>query len=153
MSSPGASALRTSTCPVARATAVVGDRWSLLIVREAYDGARRFNDFQRRLGMAKNILSGRLRALVADGVLETTPAADGGPYHEYRLTEAGLDLFPVLVALRQWGEAHAFAEGEPRSELVDDRAGRPVVPLRVVAADGRPVDATTTVVRKPRTAA
>lgn len=137
-----------STCPVARATAVVGDRWSLLIVREAYDGARRFNDFQRRLGVAKNILATRLRALVADGILETTPA-DGTPYREYRLTPAGLDLFPVLVALRQWGEAHGFADGEPRSELVDTRDGRPVAPLRVVAADGRPVDATTTVVRKP----
>lgn len=144
-----AAPLRTSTCPVARASAVVGDRWSLLIVREAYDGARRFNDFQRRLGVAKNILSARLRALVADGVLETTPAADGGPYHEYRLTPAGLDLFPVIVALRQWGEAHAFADGEPRSELVDERDGRPVAPLRVSAADGRVVDPATTVVRKP----
>lgn len=137
---------------MARATAVIGDRWSLLIVRETYDGARRFNDFQRRLGVAKNILSARLRALVADGILETTPATDGTPYHEYRLTPAGLDLFPVLVALRQWGEAHAFADGEPRSDLVDERDGRPVARLRVVAADGRPVDATTTVVRKPATA-
>jgi DNA-binding HxlR family transcriptional regulator len=145
--------LRTSTCPVARATAVVGDRWSLLIVREAYDGARRFNDFQRRLGMAKNILSARLRALVEDGVLDTVPAADGTAYREYRLTPAGLDLFPVIVALRQWGEAHAFADGEPRSVLVDEQDGRPVSPLRVEAADGRVVDASTTVVRKPASGA
>lgn len=141
--------LRVSTCPIARAGAVVGDRWSLVIVREAYDGARRFNDFQRRLGLAKNTLSDRLRGLVADGILETVPAADGSAYLEYRLTAAGLDLFPVLVALRQWGEAHAFADGEPRSVLVDTRDGLPVAPLRVVAADDRRVDATTTVVRKP----
>lgn len=141
--------LRASTCPIARAGAVIGERWSLLIVREAYDGARRFNDFQRRLGLAKNTLADRLRGLVADGILETVPAADGSAYSEYRLTAAGLDLFPVLVALRQWGEAHAFADGEPRSVLVDARDGRKLAPLRVVAADGRRVDATTTVVRKP----
>lgn len=141
--------LRASTCPVARTSAVVGDRWSLLIVREAYDGARRFNDFQRRLSLAKNTLTDRLRGLVADGILETTPAADGSAYLEYRLTPAGLDLFPVLVALRQWGEAHAFADGEPRSVLLDTRDGRPVAPLHVAASDGRRVDATTTVVRKP----
>ena len=147
------SGLRGSTCPVARASAVVGDRWSLLIVREAYDGARRFNDFQRRLGVAKNILSARLRALVDDGVLETVPAEDGSSYREYRLTPSGLDLFPVIVALRQWGEAHAFADGESRSVLVDERDGRPVAPLRVSAADGRAVDAATTVVRKPSSGA
>jgi DNA-binding HxlR family transcriptional regulator len=142
--------LRSSTCPIARTSAVVGDRWSLLIVREAYDGARRFNDFQRRLGLAKNTLTDRLRGLVADGILETTPAEDGSAYLEYRLTAAGLDLFPVLVALRQWGEAHAFADGEPRSVLVDVRDGRTLAPLRVTAADGRRrVDATTTVVHKP----
>ncbi|GLW11883.1 transcriptional regulator [Microtetraspora sp. NBRC 13810] len=124
-----------SDCPVARSVDAIGDWWSLLIVRDAFDGSRRFGEFQRSLGVAKNILSARLRTLVAGGVLETVPVPGG--HHEYVLTPKGRDLFPVIVALRQWGEAHFFDPGEPHSELTDLRHGRPLRPLEVRAADGR----------------
>jgi DNA-binding HxlR family transcriptional regulator len=124
-------------CPVARSVDAVGDWWSLLIVRDAFDGSRRFGEFQRSLGVAKNILSTRLRALVDNGILDVVPATDGSPYNDYVLTAKGEALFPVIVALRQWGEAFSFAPGEPHSELKDRRDGKPLRPLEIHAADGR----------------
>lgn len=140
--------LDESTCPVARSVDAIGDWWSLLIVRDAFDGSRRFGEFQRSLGVAKNILSTRLRGLVAGGVLDVVPASDGSAYHEYVLTPKGQDLFPVIVALRQWGEGHFFEPGEPHSELVDRRSGRPLRALEAHAADGRRLDPEDTVVKK-----
>ncbi|MEU4803495.1 helix-turn-helix domain-containing protein [Actinosynnema sp. NPDC023587] len=128
--------LDQAECPVARSLDVIGDWWSLLIVRDAFDGVRRFSDFQRGLGVAKNMLSARLRTLVAAGVLESAPAADGSAYREYRLTAKGRDLFPVIVALRQWGERHSFEPGEPHSALVDRAGGRPVARLEIRSRDG-----------------
>src|SRR5215470_5569484 len=93
------------SCPIARSLEAIGDWWSLLIIREAFFGLRRFGEFQAKLGMAKNILSVRLRALVDHGILETAPASDGSAYQEYLLTPKGRGVFPVLVALRQWSEA------------------------------------------------
>ncbi|CAI2929385.1 Uncharacterized HTH-type transcriptional regulator yybR [Serratia entomophila] len=95
--------LEDAQCPVARTLDVIGEWWSLLIVRDAFDGVRRFSEFQKGLGMAKNILSTRLRTLVAHGVLEVVPASDGSAYQEYALTAKGRALFPVIVGLRQWG--------------------------------------------------
>ncbi|MEV4260779.1 helix-turn-helix domain-containing protein [Kribbella sp. NPDC049584] len=118
------------SCPVARSVDAVGDWWSLLIVRDAFDGSRRFGEFQRSLGVAKNILSARLRALAENGILEQVPTG-------YQLTDKGEALFPVIVALRQWGEAFAFAPGEPHSRLLDRRDQQPLKPLEVHAADGR----------------
>jgi len=138
-----------ASCPVARSVDTIGDWWSLLIVRDAFDGVRRFGEFQRSLGVAKNILSARLRALVGHGVLEVVPASDGSTYREYVLTPKGRDLFPVIVALRQWGEAHFFADGEARSELVDRDGGLPLRGLEIRAADGRVVGPEDTVVVKP----
>ncbi|MEU8224594.1 helix-turn-helix domain-containing protein [Kribbella sp. NPDC048915] len=134
------------SCPVARSVDAVGDWWSLLIVRDAFDGSRRFGEFQRGLGVAKNILSTRLRALVDAGILEQVPV---GARHEYVLTPKGEALFPVIVALRQWGEAYAFDPGESRSELLDRRDQQPLRPLEIRAADGRLVTAADTEVRKP----
>jgi DNA-binding HxlR family transcriptional regulator len=135
------------TCPVARAVDLVGDRWSLLIVRDAMDGAASFTDFHRRLGIARNILSGRLRQLVDHGILTTRPGP-AGKRHLYELTDAGRDLFTAIVALRQWGERHAFAGTEPRSSL-EDGQGRGALELRVTDQDGEPLSAATTRVRKP----
>ncbi|MFI8420956.1 winged helix-turn-helix transcriptional regulator [Streptomyces sp. NPDC085479] len=137
-----------SDCPVARSVDAIGDWWSLLIVRDAFDGSRRFGEFQRGLGVAKNILSARLRDLVAGGVLESVPASDGSAYREYVLTPKGEALFPVIVALRQWGEGNFFGPGEPHSELVDRDQGRPLRPLAVQAADGRALGPHDTVVHK-----
>ncbi|MFF7454355.1 winged helix-turn-helix transcriptional regulator [Kitasatospora sp. NPDC008115] len=126
-----------SACPVARPLDVLGDGWTLLIVRDAFDGLRRFGQFQKNLGLAKNILSARLANLVANGVFELAPAADGSPYQEYVLTEKGRALFPVVTALRQWGERYCFTDDEPRARLVDRVAGLPVARVEVRSADGR----------------
>ncbi|MEU3072634.1 winged helix-turn-helix transcriptional regulator [Streptomyces laurentii] len=140
-----------SDCPVARSVDAIGDWWSLLIVRDAFDGSRRFGEFQRSLGVAKNILTARLRSLVAGGVLASVPASDGSAYREYVLTPKGEALFPVVVALRQWGEQHFFSPGEEHSELVDRRHEQPLRPLEVRSADGRTVrPGDTTVHKVPR---
>ncbi|OIK02192.1 winged helix-turn-helix transcriptional regulator [Streptomyces monashensis] len=135
-------------CPVARSIDAIGDWWSLLIVRDAFDGSRRFGQFQRSLGIAKNILTSRLRTLEEAGVMTTAPASDGSPYQEYVLTDKGQALFPVVVALRQWGETHCFHPGEAHSRLLDRRNGRPLSPLKIHADDGRPVGPDETVVEK-----
>lgn len=124
-------------CPVARALDVIGDWWSLLIIRDAFDGVRRFSAFQTGLGIAKGMLATRLRDLTERGILETAPASDGSAYREYVLTEKGRGLFLVIVALRQWGEDHLYGSDEPRSSLVDAKSGVPVARLELRAADGR----------------
>ena len=96
-----------SCCPIARPLDAIGDWWSLLIIRDAFDGLRRFGEFQKSLGLAKNILSSRLRNLVQHGILESVPASDGSAYQEYVLTEKGRTLGPVLRALLEWGQKHA----------------------------------------------
>ncbi|MFI5695491.1 winged helix-turn-helix transcriptional regulator [Kribbella sp. NPDC051586] len=135
-------------CPVARAVDVVGDRWSLLIVRDAFDGISRFGEFQRNLGLAKNILSSRLRELVAHGILEVLPAADGSAYHEYSLTKKGRDLFVILVSLRQWGEDYLFEAAEPHSVLLDTKHDKPVGKLTVTDDAGHVLDSSEAYVRK-----
>ncbi|WP_406482062.1 winged helix-turn-helix transcriptional regulator [Streptomyces platensis] len=137
-----------SECPVARSVDAIGDWWSLLIVRDAFDGSRRFGEFQRSLGVAKNILTARLRTLVAGGVLESVPASDGSAYREYVLTPKGKALFPVIVALRQWGEENFFAPDEPHSQLVDRQQGHPLRALEVLSADGRRLAPDDTTVHK-----
>jgi DNA-binding HxlR family transcriptional regulator len=129
--------LSGAACPIARSLDVIGDWWSLLIVRDALRGTSRFSDFQKSLGVSKNILTRRLRALVEQGVLEQMPATDGSAYHEYRLTEKGRGLFKVLVALGQWG-LESLADTAPvRMALVDRADKQPVRTLEVRAADGR----------------
>ena len=135
-------------CPVARCVDLVGDRWSLLIVRDAFDGIRRFSDFQRSLGVARNILSDRLRKLVDAGILENQAAANGSAYQEYVLSAKGESLFAVVVALRQWGEQHLFARGEPHSTLVERRTGLSLAHMAPQASDGRTLGAADAEVRK-----
>lgn len=138
-----------SLCGVARPLDAIGDWWSLLIVRDAFDGLRRFGEFQKSLGLAKNILSVRLRNLVAHGIMETVPASDGSSYRDYVLTAKGRGLFPLLVALRQWGEDFFFEPGEPHVVLVDRKNGRPVQRLALRSQDGRALSPEDTVVRQP----
>ncbi|MET0221932.1 MAG: helix-turn-helix domain-containing protein [Tardiphaga sp.] len=128
--------LKTSPCPVARSMDVIGDCWSMLIIRNAMLGARRFGEFQKSLGLAKNILAARLKALVEDGILSLTPASDGSAYQDYVLTEKGRAVLPIMVALRQWGETYAFRPGEPTTIMVDSKSGRPIKKLELRAADG-----------------
>ena len=124
-------------CPIARSLDVLGDWWSLLIIRDAFVGLRRFGEFQKNIGLAKNILTVRLRALVDQGILTTAPASDGSAYQEYVLTPKGRGVFPILVALRQWSEEFS---GEPQgfsTLLVDRGKGRPVRKLELRSEDGR----------------
>lgn len=136
------------SCPVARTLDLVGDRWSLLIIRDAMDGARTFTDFQHRTGIARNILTQRLRLLVERGMLDRRPAPSGRR-QIYALTAAGRDLFTTIVSLRQWGERHAFAPDEGHSLLVDD-SGFPLSELRATDSQGAPADVDTTSVLRER---
>jgi DNA-binding HxlR family transcriptional regulator len=111
-----------AACPVARALDAIGDWWTLLIVQNALSGVSRFGEFQRNIGLAKNILSVRLKTLIEHGIFITAPASDGSAYREYILTQKGQALLPVLVALRQWGEDFMFTAQERRS-LVDKKKG------------------------------
>ncbi|KPA92663.1 winged helix-turn-helix transcriptional regulator [Pseudomonas asplenii] len=131
------SSLEAAECPVARSVAAIGDGWSLLIIRDAFDGLRRFGEFQRNLGLARNILVTRLKSLVGQGVLDIVPASDGSAYQEYVLTEKGRGLFNLIIGLRQWGEAHCYGPQEPHSVMVDREQGLPLRPLELRAEDGR----------------
>ena len=138
-------------CPIARSLEALGDWWSLLIIREALLGVSRFGEFQKKLGLAKNILSVRLRALVDQGILATAPASDGSAYQEYRLTPKGRGVFPILVALRQWSEEFDERPEEITTLLVDREKGKPVRKLALYSEDGRQLDARDTAL-KPRRA-
>jgi DNA-binding HxlR family transcriptional regulator len=129
--------LAKAECPIARSLDSLGDWWSLLIIRDAFLGIRRFSEFQKNIGIAKNILTVRLRALVDDGILTTAPASDGSAYQEYVLTPKGREVFPVLVALRQWSEEFSFSEAACPTVLVDRDKGQPVRKLELRAQDGR----------------
>ncbi|MDF7647707.1 helix-turn-helix transcriptional regulator [Pantoea sp. Acro-805] len=128
--------LRTSECPVARTLESIGERWCLMIIREAFDDVRRFSEFQKNLGLAKNILASRLKHLVEIGVFDVCPASDGSAYKEYILTERGRAVFPIVVALRQWGECYLFDKGETHSMLLDNVHGEPITRLQVISAQG-----------------
>ena len=137
---------KSANCPVARPLDAIGDWWSLLIIRDAFDGLRRFGEFRESLGLARNILSARLRNLVEHGILETMPVSEGSAYYEYVLTEKGRGLFHVLVALRQWGEDYFFEPGAGHVRLVDRKLSKPVRRLELKSQDGRVLQATETVV-------
>ena len=123
-------------CPVAKSLEAVGDWWSLMIVRDAFFGKRRFGEFLASLGIARNILTDRLKKLVSHGILEQVPAADGSAYKEYVPTGKARGLYLVLAALRQWGQGSLMA-GEYELALVDRADGKPVRPLALLAHDGR----------------
>lgn len=116
-------------CSIARALEFVGERWTLLIVRDAFLGVQRFDDFQRSLGIASNVLASRLERLVEAGILERRRYQDRPPRFEYTLTDKGRDLYPVLVALLQWGDRYV-SETPPR--LVRHRADGGRVVAQVV---------------------
>jgi DNA-binding HxlR family transcriptional regulator len=141
--------LENALCPVARSLDEIGDWWTLLIVRDAFHGVKRFSDFQNNLGLAKNILSARLRTLVSNGILEKRPSASASGRSDYHLTEKGRRLRVVLVALRQWGEDNLFTEGEPML-VMHDSANRPISRLRLMTQEGRPLEPEELVVTRGR---
>ena len=134
-------------CPVGRGLARAGDAWSMLILRDAGLGRTRFDDFQKSLGIAPNILTRRLAALVEAGMLERRRYSERPPRDEYVLTEAGQDYLPVLQALGGWARKH-FGEGA-MSELVETSSGRTITPLVVDAETGVPLSEIAVTLRQP----
>jgi len=128
-------------CSIAQALEVLGDWWTLLLIREAFFGTRRFADFQAALGISKNVLTQRLEHLVEHEVFERVDAGVHGPRFEYVLTARGKDLATVLTALRQWGDRWIYGEGNEPLLVIDRRTGRPLPKLRVLGDDGAPVPA------------
>ena len=125
-----------TNCAIPGALEAVGERWSFLILRGAFNGLAHFEEFQSTLGIARNILSNRLGRLVEHEILERQPDPEDRRKVAYRLTEKGRELLPVLIALRQWGER--WVQGAPSNPvLVDRRDRQPVAPVAVRAADGR----------------
>ena len=125
-------------CGISAMLEVVGERWSFLIIRGAFNGLHHFEEFQTNLGIARNILSNRLGRLVEHGILRRDPDPADRRKVTYRLTEKGRDLLPVLLSLRQWGER--WISGHPSNPVLVDRYTRqPIAPMIVQSADGRPL--------------
>lgn len=125
-------------CSIARAMDVLGEQWTMLIIRDAFFGIRNFDDFQKSLGIARNVLATRLAKLVDEGILSRQVSEFDRRKVEYRLTGKGRDLFPTIVSLSQWGTRHLRAPDElPPFTLVDREAGRPLAAVEVRADDGR----------------
>ena len=125
-------------CSVAQCLEVIGEWWSMLIVRDAFLGVTRFDVFQRRLGISRNILQERLATLVDAGVLVRVPYSEHPPRHDYRLTDKGRDLWPVLTAMRQWGDRHAAPDGPPL-QVVHTSCGAVSEALLVCASCAEPI--------------
>jgi DNA-binding HxlR family transcriptional regulator len=124
-------------CSIARALEEVGEWWSLLIVRELTQGARRFDEFQRELGIARNILTARLNRLTELGIIERFDLKERANTEGYRLTPKGEDLYPVIVSLMQWGDRWLARDCKPPTALVEDATGKPVEPIAVRSKGGR----------------
>jgi DNA-binding HxlR family transcriptional regulator len=110
-------------CSIARSLEIIGDRWTILILRDAFRGIRRFDDFRRDLDIARPVLADRLKRLVEHGVLTKVRYQDHPPRSEYRLTPMGVELSPILVALMHWGDRHLAGDGGPPTVLVHDVCG------------------------------
>jgi DNA-binding HxlR family transcriptional regulator len=133
-------ALSSMPCAIARSMAILGERWTLIVLREAFMRARRFEDYQQGTGIARNILTDRLNKLVDHGILERRPYAEhpGRTLYEYRLTDKGLDLYPVLVSLMQWGDRYGGFEDPPMT-LEHKGCGHEQVPQLVCGECGEPL--------------
>ena len=128
-------------CSVANALDLIGEGWTILILREAFFGIRRFEDFQKHLGIARNILTVRVSKLCENGILERTPIKEGAKRHEYRLTPIGRDLLPTLIALTQWGDRWLqISQGAP-VKFVERATGEEIADVSIVSKDGRKLNA------------
>jgi DNA-binding HxlR family transcriptional regulator len=133
--------LAHQNCSIGWAASILGERWTLAILREAFSRTRRFEDYQRNLGIARNMLADRLRSLVEEGVLERRPYQERPARYEYRLTQKGLDLYPALIALMQWGDKYVSAESGPPVELEHKGCGKISRPQLTCSECGDPIGA------------
>lgn len=115
----------TTNCSVQRTMDIIGEKWTMIVLREAFNGVRRFEQMRRHTGISEAVLSARLRTLVEAGILDTVPYREAGSRtrHEYRLTEKGRDLYPILVALLQWGDKYCADEEGPALVLEHSECG------------------------------
>ncbi len=128
-------------CSVAQAAQQVGDKWTLVILRDAFNGITRFDDFERHLGVASNVLAARLAGLVEAGILQRRPVPGDGRAVDYKLTPKGHELFPLVVFLQQWGDRWMPKAQGARLQVLDRQTRRPVRPVQVLSADGQPLTA------------
>jgi DNA-binding HxlR family transcriptional regulator len=126
-------------CSIARTLAILGERWTLLVLRQSFAGVRRYDEFQRTLGIARNVLADRLQTLVGEGILERRAYQERPRRFEYRLTQKGRDLYPVIVALMEWGDRYLAPDGPPML-LVHNRCGKETRPHFVCSECGEPID-------------
>lgn len=131
--------LRDEACPVARGLSVVGDRWTMLVLRDCFLSIRRFDAMQARLGITRHVLADRLRKLEADGVLRREQYQDRPPRFEYRLTDKGKAFYPVLVSLIAWAEQHVPASGDSAITLISRETGHEIQPVLNDARSGLPI--------------
>ncbi|WP_409188026.1 winged helix-turn-helix transcriptional regulator [Bradyrhizobium sp. RDM4] len=124
---------------MARSVDVIGDWGSLMILRQAFGGTTRFDDFQKELEMSRNLLTARLKKLVASGILERRPIAEEARRHEYVLTDMGADLFATIIALRQWGDRWLFRPDPPPIQMLDGIDGSELEPIKVRSSFGREI--------------
>jgi DNA-binding HxlR family transcriptional regulator len=127
----------SQVCSIARSLEVVGERWTLLIVRNLFLGRRRFEEQQQNLGIARNVLAARLEKLVETGIVEKRRYSERPPRYEYVLTDRGRDLFPVLVGLLQWGDRHAPSPGGPPMLMIHRGCGGDVDSHRACTSCGK----------------
>ena len=131
----------TANCTIGAAVSAIGEKWTFLVLREAFNGVRRFDDMRRRTQAPRQVLSDRLSRLVADGMLRRVPYQERGQRarHEYRLTQKGLDLYTVLVALMEWGDKYAVGPAGPQVQLTHRDCGADVR-LQLACTDGHVLD-------------
>jgi len=140
----------TANCTVGAAVDIIGEKWTFLVLREAFSGVRRFADMQRRTLAPRQILSDRLSRLVREGLLRKVPYQEAGQRSrlEYRLTDKAMDLYPVLVALMQWGDKYAAGPAGPAGRLTHRGCGEPVR-VQVTCAAGHPLASAREVTQLP----
>lgn len=144
--------VKTMNCSVARTLSVVGERWTMLILREAFLGRHRFDEFQQGTGIARNILSSRLRDLVRDGILDRVRSEGDNGRIEYRLTKKGLDLYPIMVAMMRWGDVWLSDESGPPLTLIHRTCGAKTSTTMVCSQCGEQIVAREMVAVPRRTA-
>jgi DNA-binding HxlR family transcriptional regulator len=134
-------------CSVAQTLDQIGEWWTLLIIRDAFHGIKRFDDFQAQLEISPTVLSARLQSLTKNGILEKRQSRSDRRAFEYVLTEKGMDLYPVLLSLMAWGEKHIPSTAGPRMQLLDKKNLKPIQPIQVLAEDGRKLAARDVIVK------